>query len=302
MIDVFLEHLEFIKKYSSHTIKSYQNDLVQFESFLVSEGLGNDLLSVKNQRIVRMFIAYLQEKGLKASSLHRKMSALHMYYAYFIDQKKISVNVLDDIVMPKKEKLLPKRLHDEDIMHLFDVLNVEHPIELRNYIMLDMLYSCGLRASELVELQMSAIDMEKKQFRIIGKGQKTRIVPFTETIQKHLKQYITHVRPKVLTKNNTRSQHVFLSRLGTGMTVRNLEKMLHTIIDKAGETYHIHPHMLRHAFASTMLSHGADLRTVQSLLGHEHIATTQIYTHLSSEHMTKAFNKAHPRAKINDEE
>ena len=297
MIDQFLDNMTYVKKYSANTIKSYQNDLVQFENFLVSEGLGHDLLKVTQSRIVRAYVAYLQSKDLKASSIHRKMSSLHMYYAYCVEQKWINANVLDDIVLPKKAKLLPKRLHDEDIMHLFDVLNTKDDMQLRNYLMLDMLYSCGLRASEIVSLTISAIDMDKKQLRIIGKGSKTRIVPFTDTIYQYLKTYITHVRPKILSKTNKNKPHLFLSRLGAGMTVRNLQKMLHTIIKKAGETYHIHPHMLRHAFASTMLSHGADLRTVQTLLGHEHIATTQIYTHLTSEHVKKAFHQAHPRDK-----
>ncbi len=297
MIDQFLDYMTYVKKYSAHTIKSYQTDLVQFEHFLMSEGLGHDLLKVTQPRIMRTYVAYLQTKGLKASSIHRKISSLHMYFSYGVDQKWITTNVLDDIVLPKKAKRLPKRLHDEDIMHLFQVLNTDDDLELRNYLMLDMLYSCGLRASEIISLTIASIDMDKRQLRVIGKGSKTRIVPFTDTIYTHLKTYITHVRPKILSKTHTSSHHLFLSRLGSGMTVRNLQKMLHTIIIKAGETYHIHPHMLRHAFASTMLSHGADLRTVQSLLGHEHIATTQIYTHLTSEHVKKAFHQAHPRDK-----
>lgn len=301
MIERFLEHLTLVKKYSSHTIKSYQLDLKQFQGFLVSEGLDTNLLSVKHNRIIRTYVAYLQTKGLKASSIHRKMSALHMFYAYFVDQGLISNNILDDLSLPKKAKQLPKRLHDDDIINLLNILDLTIDQDLRDYLMLDILFSCGLRASEMVSLTLYDIDMDRMNFRVTGKGNKTRFVPFTETIKTHLKTYITHVRPKILSKYPTRSHTLFLSRLGHQMTVRNLQKTMNRIVEKSQETYHIHPHMLRHAFASTMLNHGADLRTVQSLLGHEHVSTTQIYTHLSSEHVKKAFNQAHPRSKKESE-
>lgn len=300
MINDFLDHLKHIKRYSINTVQAYEKDILDFEHFILSESLAPALESVARTRLVRYYIADLQTRQLKSTTISRRLSSLRMFYDYLIEKQLVKDNPFLDVRAPKHEKKLPERLHDEDIDLLFKSIDLSKPIQYRNYIMLDMLYSCGLRASEITQIALKDVQMEERKLTILGKGQKMRIVPFTKTLQKHLKHYITYIRPKMLTLDQEDTQVVFLSRLGRPMTVRNLQKMLKQLIKKSGETYKIHPHMLRHAFASTMLSHGADLRTVQELLGHKNISTTQIYTHLTTQEVLRAYQKNHPREESKD--
>ena len=296
MKEAFLEYLKHIKRYSMHTVSAYEQDIDDFEHFILSESLAPSLESVSRVRLVRYYIADMQTRKLKTTTISRRISSLRMFYDYLVEHTLLNDNPFQDIQAPKLEKKLPERLHDEDIDLIFASIDLKKPLSYRNYVMFDMLYSCGLRASEVTQLEVKDIKMDDRQLVITGKGQKTRIVPFTKTLQRNLKHYITYIRPTLLKLDQEDSQVVFLSRLGQPMTVRNLQKMLNQLIKKSGETFKIHPHMLRHAFASTMLSHGADLRSVQELLGHKNISTTQIYTHLTTEEVLKAYQKSHPRS------
>ncbi|MGA0351674.1 MAG: tyrosine-type recombinase/integrase [Acholeplasmataceae bacterium] len=296
MKEAFLEYLKHIKRYSLHTISAYEKDIDDFEHFILSESLAPSLESVSRVRLVRYYISDMQTRKLKTTTISRRISSLRMFYDYLVEHTLLSDNPFQDIQAPKLEKKLPERLHDEDIELIFASMDLKKPLSFRNYVMFDMLYSCGLRASEVTQLEVKDIKMDERQLVITGKGQKTRIVPFTKTLQRNLKHYITYIRPSLLKLDQNDHQAVFLSRLGQQMTVRNLQKMLNQLIKKSGETFKIHPHMLRHAFASTMLSHGADLRSVQELLGHKHISTTQIYTHLTTEEVLRAYQKSHPRS------
>jgi integrase/recombinase XerC len=292
----FLDHLRHIKRYSMHTVDSYSRDIEDFEAFILREGLAPSLKDVKRARLIRYYISDMQTRRLEPSTIGRRLSSLRMFYDYLIEEHQTFENPFRDIQAPKLNKKLPERLHDEDIEVLFQSIHRDQPLSFRNYCMLDILYSCGLRASEITQLSLKDISMSNRRFQVTGKGSKTRIVPFTKTIERDLTHYITYIRPTLLKLDQEDSQTVFLSRLGQPMTVRNLQKILNQLIKTSGETYKIHPHMLRHAFASTMLSHGADLRSVQELLGHKNISTTQIYTHLTTEDVKKAYQKSHPRS------
>lgn len=296
MIDSFIDQLKHIKRYSEHTVSGYLRDLRDFERFIIKESLAPTLLEVKRSRIVRHYISHMQSLNRSSKTISRRLSSLRMFYEYCVEEGHIQINLMHEIQAPKIEKRLPKRIHDDEIHELFRVMDKTKPLIFRNYIMLDILYSCGLRASELVTLKIKDIDIPERSFKILGKGQKVRYVPFTNTIANNLSYYITNHRAHILiATSQEHTPYVFLSRLGKKMTVRNLEKMVQNVIYQSGETYQLHPHMLRHAFASTLLSHGADLRSVQELLGHEQLTSTQIYTHLDNKNIQKMYQKAHPR-------
>lgn len=302
MIEQFLEYLTHIKKYSVHTIHGYMRDMKDFEHFITREGFAETLLDIKRSRIIRHYISFLQSQNKSSKTISRRLSSLRMFYEYCVEEGAIDYNFMLEVQAPKVEKRLPKRIHDDEIETLFKLMDKKKPIHFRNFIMLDILYSCGLRASELVSLKIKDTNIAERTFRILGKGQKTRLVPFTKTIADNLSQYLTHTRAEILIKTGQpATPYVFLSRLGKKMTVRNLEKMVQKVIYQSGETYQLHPHMLRHAFASTLLSHGADLRSVQELLGHEQLTSTQIYTHLDNKNIQKMYQNAHPRMQKNKE-
>lgn len=286
-----------------HTILGYRRDLLDFERFVIEESLAPSVIEVKRSRIIRHYISHLQSLDRSSKTISRRLSSLRMYFEYCVEEGLLEMNVMHEIQAPKIEKRLPKRIHDDEIQTLFQLMDKSKPLTFRNYIMLDILYSCGLRASELVSLKIKDVDISERSFKIFGKGQKIRYVPFTSTIAKHLSQYLTHERAQVLIHTGQeQSPYVFLSRLGKKMTVRNLEKMVQQVIYQSGETYQLHPHMLRHAFASTLLSHGADLRSVQELLGHEQLTSTQIYTHLDNKNIQKIYQQAHPRMQTTKKE
>jgi integrase/recombinase XerC len=296
LLDQFIDYLENIKRYSEHTISGYQRDLLDFERFIIQESLAPSLMEVKRSRIIRHYISHMQSLDRSSKTISRRLSSLRMYYEYCVEQGHLEINLMHEIQAPKIEKRLPKRIHDDEITTLFRLMDKTKPLTFRNYMMLDILYSCGLRASELVSLKIKDVDISERTFKILGKGQKMRYVPFTNTIAENLSHYLTYERADVLIHTGqTPTPYVFLSRLGKKMTVRNLEKMVQNVIYQSGETYQLHPHMLRHAFASTLLSHGADLRSVQELLGHEQLTSTQIYTHLDNKNIQKMYQSAHPR-------
>ena len=303
MIDLFIEYLTHIKRYSHHTVLGYQRDLLDFERFIKEEELAASMLEVKRSRIIRHYISNLQSKNKSSKTISRRLSSLRMYYEYCVEEGHLEINIMHEIQSPKIEKRLPKRIHDDEIHTLFKRMDKTKPLVFRNYVMLDILYSCGLRASELVNLRIKDVDISERSFKILGKGQKVRYVPFTKTIADNLSHYLTFERAEVLIRTSQQeTSYVFLSRLGKKMTVRNLEKMVQQVIYKSGETYQLHPHMLRHAFASTLLSHGADLRSVQELLGHEQLTSTQIYTHLDNKNIQKMYQQAHPRMQSSKKE
>jgi len=296
LIDQFIDYLENIKRYSEHTISGYQRDLLDFERFIIEESLAPSIIEVKRSRIIRHYISFMQNLNRSSKTISRRLSSLRMYYEYCVEQGILDINLMHEIQAPKIEKRLPKRIHDDEMTTLFRLMDKTKPLTFRNYIMLDILYSCGLRASELVSLKIKDVDIAERSFKILGKGQKMRYVPFTNTIAENLSHYLTFERADVLIHTGQpQTPYVFLSRLGKKMTVRNLEKMVQNVIYQSGETYQLHPHMLRHAFASTLLSHGADLRSVQELLGHEQLTSTQIYTHLDNKNIQKMYQNSHPR-------
>ena len=295
-IESFIEYLKNERNYASHTLISYERDIRDFEAFILNEELAPDLLSVRRERLGRHFLSYLDEHGLSKSSIARKISALRTFYDYLVKREEIDVNIFKNLDVPKIPKKLPQMIDDQEINMLFQSIDQTTPLGFRNYVIFDLLYSCGLRASELIGMDIKDIQLGAAQILIHGKGSKDRYVPLHDHLIDELKRYLTYTRPVLLAKgHDTKITQVFLNYRGGPLTVRGLQLILKKIIEKSGETFKIHPHMLRHAFATTLLNHGADLRVVQELLGHAHLKSTQIYTHVSSENIRKSYRTKHPR-------
>ena len=295
-IDDFKNYLMIEKNYADNTIVSYLKDIHDFQSFIEREELASDLLDAKRERLGRHFLSYLEEHKFAKKSIARKISSLRTFYDYLIANQLIDINIFTTIETPKVPKKLPQIISDEEIEMLFKSIDRHKPLGFRNYILLDLLFSCGLRASELTEMTIKDIQLDREQILIHGKGSKDRFVPLTDKLIIDLKQYLTYTRPILLSKGSSSHElRVFINYKGTPLTVRGLQLILKQIILNSGETFKIHPHMLRHAFATTLLNHGADLRVVQELLGHEHLKSTQIYTHVSSEVLKEKYKTAHPR-------
>jgi len=302
-VELFKNFLEIEKNYSEHTITSYVKDVFDFEQFILKEEFAPSLLEVKRKRLADYYLSHLDEQKLSKKSIVRKISALRTFYNFLMLKGYIDINIFDKIETPKVSRRLPKILEDDEIMVLFKSINRNTPLGFRNYIILDLLFSSGLRASELCQMEVKDLKLNQRQILIHGKGSKDRYVPIHLELEKDLRQYLTYTRPILLAKGPiTNNDYVFINYRGTQLTERGLRVILKKIISDSGETYKIHPHMLRHAFATTLLNHGADLRVVQELLGHEHLKSTQVYTHVSTEVLKEKFAKASTRMQRNEKD
>jgi len=296
MIDAFVSFLSVEKNYAINTLKGYQKDIEEFEAFLLNEELAQSLLDATRERLARHYLSHLDHRGLSKKTIARKISALRTFYHFLMQNKQIDKNIFEALEIPKIPKKLPKVIHDNEIDFIFKAIDRRSSLGFRNYLIFDLLFSCGLRASELCQLSIRDIQLERRQILIHGKGAKDRYVPIHDALYDDLRHYMTYIRPVLISKGNDSQNEVLLINYkGGSLTVRGLQKILKSVIESSGETFKIHPHMLRHAFATTLLNHGADLRIVQELLGHAHLKSTQIYTHVSTESLKDKYIKTHPR-------
>ncbi|MCR5705750.1 MAG: tyrosine-type recombinase/integrase [Acholeplasmatales bacterium] len=297
-IDSFKEYLESIKGYSPYTVVAYINDINEFKNFIVSEKMARDLLHI-SERVCKNYHASLNQSGEKATTVNRKMSSLRSFYSYLMREHEVDINYFDEISGDKIEKRLPKVLKHDEIMLMINSIDKNTPLGFRNYCLIKTMYGTGLRVSELCSLEIKDIDFSREAIRVRGgKGNKDRDVLLYQRLLVDLKHYINNERITLLSKGHDANLRIlFLNKNGGALTPRGVRVILNSIITKMGETFKITPHMLRHSFASAMLNNGADLRTVQELLGHENLSTTQIYTHVSEEKLKAAYNEAFPRIK-----
>ena len=293
----FIEHLANVKGYSENTIESYKNDLEEFSSFLATEKMARDMLHIRNERTAQNYVSYLSKRGLSSSSIHRKISSLSSFYGYLVKEELFKENYFLSLELPKEPKRLPKVIKEDEINMLFEVCDLNNKLGYRNYCILGCLYGCGLRVSELCGMQIKDIDFIERTIHIHGKGMKDRMVIMYEDLAVSLKHYISTFRLDLLYNSRQMDERtVFLNKNGTPLSRVGVRKILEHLVELCGETYNISPHMLRHSFATAMLNNGADMRSVQELLGHESLSTTQVYTHLSFEKIKESYKIAHPRA------
>ena len=287
-IDEYLEYLVVIRKHSDNTIINYQKDLYEFMNFL-----SNDSLRI-NKDTVNSYLKELYDKGDSKSTISRKLSALRNFYDYLVKKGIVDTNYFKLIKNPKKDNSLPKFVKEEDIDKMFMVPDLRTWVGERNLLIIRMLYATGVRVSELVNITLDDINVSDRTIRILGKGNKERIVVFGNNTKEILDRYIGHGRRQV---DFHYSKYLFLNKDGNRLSTRYVRKIIDDIIFKASVNMHVSPHMLRHTFATGMLNNGADLVSVKELLGHESLNTTSIYTHVSDEKIKEIYNKAHPRAK-----
>lgn len=296
-IDGFLNHLRVEKSATNLTLLGYKTDLAQFFTFLSSryaipkEKIGSDLL---NHRSVREYLTYMQEKGLSRSTMARKLAALRSFVKFLCRENILASNPIAAVSTPKQDKKLPKFLYSLEIDLLMDAPDLSTPFGKRDKAILETLYAAGLRVSELVGLNMEDLDFEEGFIKVKGKGQKERIVPLGSKAKTALTLYIEKAR-SFLGKVKPAANALFLNRFGSRLSARSVRTILNKYVEDIALNQKISPHTLRHSFATHLLNGGADLRSVQELLGHVKLSTTQIYTHLTRENIKTTFDKNHPR-------
>ena len=291
----FLSHLENERLYSKRTVDSYEADIEKFYRFLLKEDMKADDVDLI---VIRNFLTEELMSGNSKRSCKRRLCALKNYYAYLVKIKQIETNPFNYVISPKIDKTYPRILYQNQIEELLaeNKKRVDH-LMLRDQAILEVLYYSGIRASELVGIELPDVNIRSRMIRVLGKGNKERLVPFTSECAKTLDDYIKKCRPLLASHNEQISIALFLNNNGKPLTTRGLEYILKSIEDKIGVSLGLHPHLLRHTFATHLLENGADLRVIQELLGHESINATQVYTHVTEEGMKKEYFAAHPRAK-----
>ena len=311
----FLDYLRLEKHFSDYTVKSYGADLVQFSHFLSgqigraatagedpSEPVAAIALGELDQRqlkceplTIREFLAYLYGQNYTKSTTARKLATLRSFYKFLIRRGLVSENPLSAIRTPKQEKRLPKCLDLEQVQKLLDAPGDGDLLSARDKAMLEVLYSSGIRVSELVDLEVADLDLQEGVLRVRGKGRKDRLTPIGSQAIKAVQRYL-EMRATEPKCQGTSAQRVFLNKHGDALSTRSVRRKLDKYLLTAGLDPGISPHTLRHSFATHLLNNGADLRSVQELLGHQSLSTTQIYTHLSTSRVKEVYDSAHPRA------
>ncbi len=289
---LYLEYLSYQKNYSDKTVLNYEKDLENYEAYLVKEKINYKKITYQEARNYRMYLSI--EMHLSSSSVSRHISSLRSFYNYLVREEKIDKNVFSLLKMPKKEKKLPKFFYYNEIEDLINASRGDSPKEIRNALILEMLYGTGLRVSELVSIKLEDISFGERKIRILGKGNKERIAYYNVKVEEKLKRYLKESRPYFL-KEKT-STYLFVNHLGGKLSVRSVQNFLDELIAKTALQKNISPHMLRHSFATHLLNEGCDLLSVQQLLGHESLSATGIYTHVTNDRLKDIYLKSHPRA------
>ena len=289
----FLKCLKNEKNYSKYTIINYGKDLKLFEKFLEEEKIS-DIKKI-DYKIIRQYLSFLYDFDYENKTIARNLSTIRSFFKYLMKENIIKNNPMILIENPKLDKKLPKVLNSIEVDDILNIPDNETPLGQRDSLILELIYSTGIRVSELVNIKIQDIDFNDKKIIITGKGNKERIVLFGNVLLKKLNLYLNDGRKKLI-KNSI--DYLVLNSQGNKITSRGVELIIDKILKKGGITYKISPHTLRHTFATHMLNNGADLKTVQELLGHESLSTTQIYTHVSNERLRTVYLNTHPRGKM----
>jgi len=300
-LDRFVYYLQAERNASKYTVRNYISDLkggstpqaqLGFFQYLQSNHIYN--LELVNRHTIRDYISWLMEQGVVKRSIARKLSAIRSFYRYLMREELLENNPLDKSSSPKLDKRLPEFLSIDEMLRLLSAPDTSTPVGQRDRAILELLYASGLRVSELVSLDINRINLYTNEIRVVGKGSKERMTLMGKPAARALKIYLGDGRPQLL--GSTIGNAVFVSRYGKRIVERRVQRILEKYSAIAGIEKNIHPHVLRHTFATHMLDGGADLRVVQELLGHANLSSTQIYTHVSKSHAKKVYLKAHPLA------
>ena len=290
IIEKFLSYNSQMNTDSIHTEDAYRRDLMHFKNYLDRECVKFDEVE---RKIIINYISHLRvDCKLKNSSIARKISSLRCFYRYLAQYHGMQGFPFAMISSGKIEKKIPEFLFYDEMVDLLESIPLDTDENIRNRAMFEIMYACGLRLSEVVNLSIRDIDLNEQILRVVGKRKKERIVPFYDDAKECLQLYLKKVRPKKAAKDNTTC---FLNHRGEKFTNRGIQYILDKVVFKSGLPLKVHPHMFRHSFATHLLDNGADLRIVQELLGHDNLSTTQIYTHVTTEKIKKTYEEAFPR-------
>ncbi len=297
-VESFLNHLSTEKGFSSNTIEAYRNDLGQLASFIEDQaavkGYKSQWASV-DRNILISYILDLKERGYASATVARKVAAMKSFFDFLVSEGVSRADPTENLSSPKVGKSLPKALSTREVEALLDEPAKSSSVEaVRDRAMMELMYAGGMRVSELVSTNVGHVDLDSGFVRCFGKGSKERLIPIHRRATEAVAHYVRQARPQLL--RNSDEEALFLNRRGERLTRQGFWLILKAYVKSAGIKADVTPHTLRHSFATHMLRGGADLRAVQELLGHANISSTQVYTHLSSEHVHQAYERAHPRA------
>jgi integrase/recombinase XerC len=301
----YIKHLEAEQNVSPYTIRNYTTDLCGSEkvkgffTFLKEKDI--DSPDKVDRAVLRDYLAYLVEQGIVKASIARKLSAIRSFYRYLVREGILESSPVEKTSSPKLDKRLPEFLALDEVERLLNAPDLSTPKGQRDRALLELLYASGLRVSELVRLDLGEVNLDTGEIRVWGKGSKERMVLMGKPASEALRNYLEQGRPKLL-GDKKKTSALFINRYGQRLPERRVQKMLEDYAKKAGIEKRVHPHMLRHTFATHLLDGGADLRVVQELLGHAQLSSTQIYTHVTKGQARKVYLSAHPMAKEKKDE
>ncbi len=286
-IDKFLNYLTIEKNYSAHTVNNYKADLGEFRDFLDSRG-GKDIKGI-DYFLLRKFLSVLNDKKLSKRTISRKISTLKSFFKFVLRENLVKNNPAASLIYPRLDKPLPNFLTEKEVKNILELPKGDELMSLRDKAILEFLYSSGARVSEMVSLKRTEVDLIGGIVKVKGKGNKERLLPLGEPAVMSIKSY--------LDKRTDTNRALFVNKRGTALSDRGVRNIIYKYIKMASLALKVSPHTFRHSFATHLLNRGADLRSVQELLGHSSIATTQVYTHLTIDSLKNVYQKAHPRAK-----
>ena len=291
-IDRFIEYLKYQRNYSDFTCNNYNKDLNEYNSFILSNKINYKNMDYNE---TKEYVIYLNKKNDAKSTISRKLSSLRTFYKYLVLNNKVESNPFLLVSSPKKEKRIPKFINYNNMEEILNVPNIKTKEGQRERVILEVLYASGVRVSELVNIKLKDIDFSNKNILILGKGSKERLVSFGDYALEYINLYLKEGRNLLL--DGVKSDYLIVGKKSEKLTTRRVEQIIDDIIKKTSIKLNITPHMFRHTFATHLLDNGCDLLVVQELLGHASLSSTEIYTHVSNEHLREVYLKCHPRNK-----
>lgn len=293
-LDLFIDHLRLTKRASEATLRGYSSDILALLEF------ANDSTQI-DQLILRRYLAHLQKNGCAKSTIARKTAAFRAFFKFLVKHDIIDTDPTEGMRSPKQSRRLPKVISEDMMQALLQAPDPSTPLGIRDRAILETLYATGLRVSELLSLKITDIRPGIDEISVIGKRDKERIVLIGSKALAAVAEYMTSVRPLLVVKSKKPTDALFLGHRGTAMVPSSIQRIVDKYVESVSWSLKISPHTLRHTFATHLMDHGADLRSIQELLGHENVTTTQIYTHVSRERLKEVYDRTHPRASAEDE-
>ncbi|EXJ22595.1 Site-specific tyrosine recombinase [Alkalibacterium sp. AK22] len=293
-LELFSQYLKNERHYSGHTCQAYTDDIRSFSDFLTDTG-GGELLDVELAD-ARIYLSELTDQKYSRASISRKISSLRAFYQFLLNNEIIEDNPFSYLQVKNKGSRLPTFFYEAEMSALFEAAQGDKPLEQRNQALLELLYGTGIRVSECQSIQLADLDFDMGMLLVKGKGNRERYIPFGHYASEALRSYLKQGRKELTGRHGKDHTYVFVSHHGDPITQNGIQYVLTQLIKKSSLTNKISPHMLRHTFATHLMNNGADIRTVQELLGHKSISSTQVYTHVTTEHLQRDYNSFHPRA------